>query len=287
MAMRDGRDRANALSLVAQSVFQVVLQCALGLAGLGVGGLTAGYLAGLLLRQTMLTWGAAVPSDARPPLKGLLHVHRRWPLFAVPSGLMRLVAQFAPVLLVAALYGPAVAGLFGLGQRLLTVPIRVVGLAANQVFLVEAAAHGAGRRRLFERMVVGFALLGLSWALPLLFWAPSLFETAFGPDWRGAGDLVQLLVPYHLARFIAVPVSQTLNLLGRQGLDLVLSGLIFAAMLGAFGAGALLGLPPETTVALYGGGAGLAFALTLPVAWHHLKKSPDFDDLRDRPSPQR
>ena len=66
---------------------------------------------------------------------------------------------------------------------------------------------------------------------PVLFAGPTLFALVFGDAWRAAGEIVQLLVPLYLTRFVVTPVSQTLNILGRQKLHLVSSSLDMPLML--------------------------------------------------------
>ena len=56
----------------------------------------------------------------------------------------------------------------------------------------------------------------------------------FGEAWRETGMIVQILVPLHLARFVVVPVAQTLNVTGRQHLHLVASLLGALALLASF-----------------------------------------------------
>lgn len=47
-----------------------------------------------------------------------------------------------------------------------------------------------------------------------------MFSLVLGPNWREAGELARLLAPSLLLQFIAVPVSQTLTILERQGVQL-------------------------------------------------------------------
>jgi O-antigen/teichoic acid export membrane protein len=105
----------------------------------------------------------------------------------------------------------------------------------------------------------------------LLLIAPELFSLIFGHDWRIAGEIVQIMMPLHLARFVMVPISQVFNVLERHGLDLVLAVATMLAMAGGFGGARLLGLGPLAAVALYSGLSCMVFFATILVAWYHVR----------------
>ena len=141
-----------------------------------------------------------------------------------------------PAVFIAALYGPVAAGLFGLTQRIMGAPVRMLSEAASLVYLGEIGrAEGKALYRLFKRTAGGLSGAGLVGAAPLVLAGPSLFALAFGEPWREGGRLVQLLVPIYVARFVVVPVSQTLNVMGRQHLHLVASLLNMLALAVSFG----------------------------------------------------
>jgi lipopolysaccharide exporter len=160
--------------------------------------------------------------------------------------------QLLPAVFLAVIYGPAVAGWFSLGQRLMGLPVRLVARAASQVFLSEAAQRDrAGVYRLFKRASLRFLALGVLGMAPLLAAGPTLFAWLFGEPWRPAGEIVQALVPLYLTRFVVTPVSQTLNIVGRQDLHLVSSSVDALSLVGCFGLAWWLHLPPVTSVLLY------------------------------------
>lgn len=148
-------------------------------------------------------------------------------------------------------------------------PVRMLSEAASQVFLSEIArAEGPAIYRLFSRTALAFLAAGILGALPLLLAGPGLFALVFGEPWREGGVLVQLLVPIYLARFVVVPVSQTLNVTGRQHLHLTASVLNMLALGIGFGLGTWWDLPMNTTVLLYSIGSTSAFLFYLGAVWH-------------------
>jgi O-antigen/teichoic acid export membrane protein len=199
----------------------------------------------------------------------LARQHWHYPAFSAPSAVLQSSTLLLPAVLLAALYGPAVAGLFGLGQRVMSVPIKLLAQAASQTFLGEAPrlSNDVAVKRLFLRSTGGFALLGFAGMAPVLFFGPWLFALVFGADWRQAGAIAAILVPQNLARFVVTPVSQTLNVYGRQELHLVASAANAAALVFAFGLGWIAGLGPMTLLLVYSIGTSLAYAVYLGLAW--------------------
>jgi O-antigen/teichoic acid export membrane protein len=275
-SIRGGTYRLNALGNLIQSATQAGSQLGLGLLpGAGAGALVLGYSLGPLARCLVFLKGLE-PADRAilrrvswARLRAQALAHRSYPLFTAPATLLESAASMLPTILVAVLYGPAAAGWFGLGQRITGMPVRMLAEAGSNVFLGEIAqAERAAIYRLVRRTSVRFAALGLVGMLPLLLAGPPLFALVFGEPWREAGSMVQLLVPLNLARFVVVPVSQTLNVLGRQNLRLVASLLTTVALGASFALGAWLGLPQLVTIALYSAGTTLAFLFFLGITWH-------------------
>ena len=275
---RKGAFSLNSRSLIGQFGSQAVFQLAFGFMGLGVFGLVLGYVLSYAVRLVVLVWGT--PAHEWRQLRAIERgevfkaaaVHWRYPAFSTFSTLFQNASQLLPAVLLAPLYGPAVTGWFGLGQRMLTVPTRMIGQAANQVLVAEVRHRNPlGLQRLFGRVTIGFFLLALVGGLPLLFLAPSLFALVFGEEWRTAGTMVQVLIPLHMTRFVIVPVSQTLNVLNLHHLDLLISVLITLALAGAFAAGGLLDLPVLTTIGLYSGSGALIYLFGLFVIWQSVR----------------
>jgi O-antigen/teichoic acid export membrane protein len=273
--IRRGAFRVNAVNRLVQASGQSVPQVAFGFAGLGAPGLILGYILGYVARLAHLLMALprsdwALLKQMRPDrIRRLARRHWRYPIFSTLSTLCISSTQLLPPILFAMLYDPAVAGWFGLGQRLLATPVRMVSQAASQVYLAEVPQLRDNRaiHRLFIKASTGFLGLGLLGMTPLLLFAPPLFALVFGPGWREAGVMVQLLVPFHLVRFIVMPVSQTLNMFERQDLHMV-AALLSGLSLGlSFAAGWWLGLSPLGTVALYSAGATAAQLLYFLMAW--------------------
>ena len=135
----------------AQFGSQALLQVIFGLAGLKAFGLLVGYALGYVLRFVLFL--LVLPAADRRQLASC-RVRRFWPLacehwrhavLGTPARLLQNAVQLLPAILLAALYDPAIAGLFALAQRILVMPVRLLSHAASQVFLGEAVTRDPRR----------------------------------------------------------------------------------------------------------------------------------------------
>ncbi|MCX6599991.1 MAG: lipopolysaccharide biosynthesis protein [bacterium] len=220
----------NAASKFSQGAAQAAVQGAAALGGSGwsvlvwgqMTGLAAGILPLLYSKQTRSS--AFSDRESWRHLTSLLRRYRRFPLLAVPSTLVNSAAVNVPIIMLGAMFGGGVAGLFGLGFRVLQLPTRLVGQAVSQVIL--ARSPNALRDNNLGESVseVSRVLLvaGLHTFLPLMFTAPALFAFIFGDKWREAGLFVQFLAPWIFAGFLATPLSMLVTVLGKQKQELLL-----------------------------------------------------------------
>ena len=278
-SVRRGTYRINGLNRTYHLGSQAGGQILFGLFGTGTTGLILGYLVGYLVR--LKHHALHLPRAERRRLiahrPGLLwrvlRINWRYPAYSSGSSLLQSICDMAPVILVAALYGPAVAGLYALCQRVIALPLRFLSEAASQVFLGELRGlDGRKLYSLFRRTVAFFVVLGILGMLPLVLFAPTAFALLFGEPWREAGVFIQLLVPLYFAYFIVFPVSQLLHVLKRQDVHLLSAVLNAAALAGSFGSAFVFDLGAYTTVLLFSIGAALAHAFHLIVAWHLVKQ---------------
>jgi O-antigen/teichoic acid export membrane protein len=210
-----------------QGVGQVAAQIGLGLAnvrpvglllGLGVGrlcGIGGAVSHGGLLRQ---------PRPRVPDVVAAVRRYRRFPLVASWSKLLNTAGLQVPLLIVSVVYGEVGAGLLGLTVRVVGGPAAVIGQAVYQVFTAESSARVRGLDRdlaSFTRSsVLRLLAIGVGPAALLVTISPVAFGVVFGEEWVDSGRFAQLLAIAYLAEFAVTPISQTLFLLERQGVQL-------------------------------------------------------------------
>lgn len=150
--------------------------------------------------------------------------YRNFPMISTWTALLNNAGQYAPYLVFTLTFGPNPTGWLAFTTRLLGLPAAVVGQAVAQVFLGRGAsaqrAESGELPRLTWLAVRRLTLLGAGPALVLAATAPWLFGWVFGSEWERAGTYARVLAPAFLLQFVASPVSNVFNLVGRQALAL-------------------------------------------------------------------
>jgi O-antigen/teichoic acid export membrane protein len=147
----------------------------------------------------------------------------RFPLISTGSALFNSAGLYLPSILLAAMYGPQIAGWFALGQRVVSLPISLLGKSVANVYFNEAASvynhNPQALMPLVKKLMTRMLLVSL---LPMAIFgltAPWLFQVIFSSSWAEAGHYVRVLSVAYLVQLVVVPFSQTLNIIERQDLQ--------------------------------------------------------------------
>lgn len=215
---------------LSQSIGMLITQLALGLFKIGPIGLLIGDVVGRTCGSGTLAFQAwrqdkeILRSVSIKGIKNAAYRYRRFPLLSSGSALLNTAGTQLPVLLLAGFYGPQVAGWFALAQKIVGVPMAMVGRAVGQVYLGEASRlvqiDIKALQSLFIDTMRRLLILGFLPAVLLTLGGPELFTFVFGSNWLKSGSYVQVLALMFLVQFAVVPLSQTLNILERQDLQL-------------------------------------------------------------------
>ena len=268
---------------VSQSVGMVGSQLLMGWQGIGAMGLVSGYVfgrvvAGAWLLHALLHEQRSLFRDIHfHNLKQAASRYRRFPLISSWSGLLNQGGLQAAPLLLAAFYGAQVAGLFGLAQRVAGIPLTLIGRSVSQVYLGEASRlrneNPEAMRRLFLRTALK---LFLYVGIPLLLGgsiAPWIFGFVFGDQWRLSGWYIVVLLPMFLGQMVVTPLSQTLNILERQDLQLIWDATRIAVVVTVIWlASVVLKLASLPSLALYGGAMFVMYGILFLMMWGQLRK---------------
>jgi O-antigen/teichoic acid export membrane protein len=122
-------------------------------------------------------------------------------------------------------FDATVVGYYALGNRVLSMPMSLVGMALAQVFFQRASeARREGKlatlvEGAFERLVK----LGMFPLLLLTFVGSDLFALVFGARWSEAGYYAQILSVWTFFWFISSPLSLLFTVLERQEFSLAIN----------------------------------------------------------------
>lgn len=181
------------------------------------------------------------------------------------AGLMFLTFQ-ADRLIVAGWYGWAEVALYGVALQLAMLPAQITGRAASSLLAPRLRGQGGVLlAALMRRAMVGYAGIGLGFALGFTLLAPPLIAAIYGPAFRPDPWLALALGLAAGARIWRTPLSQLAVILGRTG-DPARANLWRAMALGPAILAAWLGLPLVAIAAAAALGEALATARALHLA---------------------
>lgn len=252
-----------------QGLAQVIAQIGLGFLPFGPLGLLVGADVGRINGTGMLVRSAwqeereHFRSFTWRELRGMASRYRNFPLVSTWSALLNAMALFLPAILITAIFDAQVSGQFALGQRIVGLPMALIGQAIAQVYTAECAAllreHPERLNGLFKRTMRKLFLAGALPLLALALMGPQGFRWMFGPKWGMAGLFVRILAPVYLLQLVASSLSQTMAVLERQKLQFIWDSARVIAVVVAIVIPARMGLGIVWITSTFGIAMGLLY----------------------------
>lgn len=269
-AVRNEDYRRIAKTRLTQSGTNVSVQIGGGILGAGVLGMVLGQLAGQTVGITTLARGIGLRTFCFGPLfslgrmRLLLKRYRRFPLYDAPAAVLNMLASQVPHILMAPLFGPAVAGFYLLTERVLGMPAGLLGQSIGQVLY--GSMHNAMRDKTLHRLICRIAAtlgaIAFLPALALLFAGEELFSWVFGPVWREAGLYASWMIWGVWVQLVYSPISMVLMATDGQAVNFLLQIFmfflkIFAIFYGYHRESALIAVIGFSLAAMLGYGMGV------------------------------
>ncbi|WP_420961031.1 oligosaccharide flippase family protein [Brucella sp. IR073] len=207
---------------------QIIGQCA-GLSRLAIQMIADNRRRGLAVRRRGIAWAAKR--------------YRKFPLYDSWAGLLDIAGAQAPILLLATLFSPIVAGYYTLANRVFTAPLRLVGTALSQVLqprIVEAQRTGT-TAKLLEGLIQLLTVMALPPFAIAAVIIPDFVSTLFGKEWADAGWVVAWTATWAGSQFVAAPLGVVLIAVEAQKLNMALQASLVAVRVAALLVGAALG----------------------------------------------
>lgn len=206
-------------------------------------GQAAGQTSGVvsMSRKSFMEMKNALAGSSGMDLFNIAKDYKKFPFVESWGRVFNTVSAQLPSVLLAMLFTPAAAGVFMLANRVVLTPMQFVGGAIANVFYSNAAiAYKEGK--LAAQIVRLHFILSKIISLPtlaIMAFSPVIFAFIFGDNWREAGVLMQLMALMIYFQFITSPLSQTYNIMNRQGVGVVvqfsmLALRVLSIYLGAF-----------------------------------------------------
>lgn len=219
------------------SIAKVVV---MGLAQIGLVFLNTGYMG--LIVGNLLSYVAVVVymiikvqyKIQLPDLKELGNTFKQYaeyPKYAFPAELLSISSTQLLPIMISFLYNSEVTGYYSLANRLIGVPITVIGNSLRQVYLKEATIEYKNTGNVYKSFKkTSTMLLGIAFPIGIVLAviAPWFFGIFFGAEWGIAGTYLQLLVPVFLARFIVMPIMGTIYIVNKTKLGILVNGALMS-----------------------------------------------------------
>lgn len=230
------------------TIVSVLSQLGLGMAKMvNAGGLIGGSLVGTIASTGSLA--AAIWRDDHKVFKEHTRLarmldgikrYKKFPLISSWSALLNNISWQLPSFLLTPYFGSEVNGFYSMGNRVLRMPMSLIGAAISQAFFPRAsvARHEGNLPEVvastFRRLVV-FSLFPM---LTLSFIAKDLFVIVLGAQWAEAGVYTQILSLWTFFWFVSSPMSTLWSILNYQERGLRINLIIFLSRLASLLGGA-------------------------------------------------
>jgi O-antigen/teichoic acid export membrane protein len=167
----------------------------------------------------------------------LIKKYIKFPKFMLPSGLLENFSSQLPIILLSSFFGSAIVGFYFLSQRLVKLPVALIGTSIGNVFRQVASEQlikNGNCRNIFIRTLKKLIFIGTLPFIVFYFSAPMLFSFVFGQEWMIAGIYTQILTPMFYLQFITRPLSGMFIIAEKQQYDLIIQIYLLLGVWGAF-----------------------------------------------------
>ena len=255
-------------SYVAMSRTKVINNAASGasqmLVYFSTNGLIIGYIIGQLSSFVYISnvirckiADGRVSGDFRPNVRfifSLAFKYRVFPLVNSTSSLLNTSSvQLIPIVLTN-IFSSAIAGFYSLAQRILQMPMSLLGSSISQVYFQKAREIFENKDELKRLTIEINKKLLLIGALPIfitLLFGEHIFALIFGEEWKVAGEYARYLAPWIYLVFISSPLSNLIIVMGKQSALLKFNFLLFVSRIGWFAVVYLLNIESSTAIIVH------------------------------------
>jgi len=167
----------------------------------------------------------------------LIKKYIKFPKFMVLSGILENFSSQLPIILLSSFFGSSIVGFYFLSQRLVKLPVALIGTSIGNVFRQVASEQlikDGNCQNIFIRTLKKLILIGTFPFIIFYFSAPMLFSFVFGQEWMIAGVYAQILTPMFYLQFITRPLSGMFIIAEKQQYDLIMQIYLLISVSAAF-----------------------------------------------------
>ena len=178
-------------------------------------------------------------------IKEVLVRYQRFPKFSSAAAVLNSLSWELPTFFLSGFFSTAVVGQYALGNRLIRLPMSLLGINISRVLAQRTAEarHQGTLAPLVESAFQSLLTLGMFPFLMMGLVGKELFTIVFGARWADAGLYSQILSVWAFFWFISAPLTCIVDILEEQAFDLRMNIAIVVSRCLALLIGGLMGSP--------------------------------------------
>lgn len=206
---------------VMQTSGMSLTQLTLGNTKIWSSGLIIGWFTGQILALCLIFYKSIIINKIqlykfnKLRMIALTYRYKDFPRVNTLSGFLNTSSLELPLLLISMLFGSAITGFFSLTQRILQMPMALIGNSVGQVYFEEATKLKDDKNAVGKLSITylkRLACLGFIPTCVLILWGDKIFSFIFGNSWLVAGQYAQALSIWIFFVFICSPLSHLLTI---------------------------------------------------------------------------
>lgn len=169
-------------------------------------------------------------------IKMFLFKYRKFPFFTMPGQLLNSFTGSLPILVLPALYSQNEIGQFAFVQKIVGIPMTIIGGSVSQVFFQKfSSVKLSEQKNVFVKTFFYLFIFITVCAIPCIIVAVPIFNVIFGAKWLFAAKLAQILAPMYIAQFAVSNISGAVYIInGKLKIELGLQILRLVLVVAAF-----------------------------------------------------
>ena len=143
----------------------------------------------------------------------------QYPKYMLPSGLANSLTMNITPITISMAYSVSDAGLYGMVNRVLGLPLTMISNSVSQVFLKQASMDKENKNNLdktFANVAKWLAIIGIVPFGVLFLFGDPILPFFLGGEWKGTATLLKLVIPLFAVRFVVTPLTSSAIALGKQ-----------------------------------------------------------------------
>ena len=226
--------RAN----VYKSFVAAVVQITFGLLKVGAGGLISGQIVSQIISNILLFFSIkkyiAFRTEVRVKVLIIFRKYKNFPMYSLPGALINTLSFSIVNILIPVFFDVTTLGFYSLAQKVLGIPVSIIGSSIGQVFFKEATVE----KNLTGKAIKSFSLIfkkllviGSVLFIFLFFEIENIIKILFGTKWSMAGIYAKIMISIYFFKFISYPLSFMYDIFNALKIELIWNILLVIGLL--------------------------------------------------------